>query len=310
MSDSLEKKLISSFAEAWGATAPALLGDATALGLLALREVKGDEVKSALAVAVTWSSAFAADVRGGLPGVIVCLFKGEDCEELERRAKQKAQPPADGKPRPGSRVLVSAVLAGAAGRLGEAGVSFDAVQFLDLSVDESKLAAVIGDAAWFGTCSLTLGADTTTQALLLYAPGSSLATLAPKAQSSAASSSSATASAASAGSQTPPAVSTSPGMARRAARRDEPRNIDRLLDVELEIIVRFGVTHVPLRELTRLGNGSMLELNRAVDEPVELLVNGRHLARGSVVVVDGYYGVRITEIGEVEDRPISLVKTD
>jgi flagellar motor switch protein FliN len=81
-----------------------------------------------------------------------------------------------------------------------------------------------------------------------------------------------------------------------------PRNIERLLEVELDVVVRFGVTNVPLRDVVRMGVGTMIELNRAVDEPVELLVNGRPLARGEVVVVDGYYGVRITEIGAVADR--------
>jgi flagellar motor switch protein FliN len=309
MLDSLAKKLISTFAESWGEAAPGLLDGASTLGLLALREVKGDEVKSALAVAVTWSSAFAVTCSGGLPGILVCLLKSEDCEELERRARQKAQGAADGKAKAGSRQLIGSVLTAAAGRLSGDGVSFGDVQFVDLSADESKLAAIIGDAAWFGTFALTLGTDTTTQALLLYAPGGSLGAVTPK-TSTATAAPQPTANV----SVTPnnsPQVSTSPSASRRApARRDEPRNIDRLLDVELEIIVRFGVTHIPLRELVRIGNGSMIELDRSVDEPVELLVNGRHLARGSVVVVDGYYGVRITEIGEAADRPISLVKGD
>jgi flagellar motor switch protein FliN/FliY len=91
--------------------------------------------------------------------------------------------------------------------------------------------------------------------------------------------------------------------------REEPaRNIERLLDVELEVVVRFGLTQLPLRELVRIGVGSMIELNRQVDEPVELLVNNRPLARGSVVVVDGYYGVCITEIGQPEERRLSLTK--
>ncbi|HKX27687.1 MAG TPA: flagellar motor switch protein FliN, partial [Blastocatellia bacterium] len=87
------------------------------------------------------------------------------------------------------------------------------------------------------------------------------------------------------------------------------RNIERLMEVELEIIVRFGSTSMPLRDVVRLGIGTMIELNRAVDEPVELLVNGRQLARGEVVVIDGYYGVRITEIGASSERPLSLIST-
>ncbi|HET6976317.1 MAG TPA: flagellar motor switch protein FliN [Pyrinomonadaceae bacterium] len=87
---------------------------------------------------------------------------------------------------------------------------------------------------------------------------------------------------------------------------ESPKNIERLLDVELQVIVRFGVTSIALRDVVRMGVGTMIELNRAVDEPVELLVNGRAFARGEVVVVDGYYGVRITEIGTVSDRAVSI----
>jgi len=87
------------------------------------------------------------------------------------------------------------------------------------------------------------------------------------------------------------------------------RNIDRLLDVEINVTVRFGKTEVPLRELVRFGVGSMIELNRSVDEPVDLLVNNYPFARGEVVVIDGYYGVRITEIGSEEERSQTLLSS-
>jgi flagellar motor switch protein FliN len=305
MSDAPEKKLIAAFTEAWGEAAPALLGDSSSLGLLSLREVQGEDLASALAVAVTWSAGFTSAGAGALPGVVVCLFKSEDCEEIERRAQQAA-PPADGKARPGSRALVAAALAATSVRLGAGAGGFGAVEELDLSADEGKLASVLGDAACFATCSLTLGAGRATQALVLYAPHGSLGANTPQAQAPSAARSAAFSSAASHSNSTLPPATTAPpaGGVDAAARRTAPHNIDRLLDVEMEIVVRFGLTHLPLRELVRLGSGSMIELNRAVDEPVELLVNGRHLARGSVVVVDGYYGVRITEIGEAEERPI------
>ena len=73
-------------------------------------------------------------------------------------------------------------------------------------------------------------------------------------------------------------------------------NIDRLMDVEMDVTVRFGLTEIPLHEVVNFGSGSMIELNRTVDEPVELLVNNFPFAKGEVVVVDGYYSVRITEI--------------
>lgn len=87
------------------------------------------------------------------------------------------------------------------------------------------------------------------------------------------------------------------------------KNIERLLDVEMNVTVRFGKTEMPLKEVVHFGVGSMLELNRSVDEPVELLVNNFPFARGEVVVIDGYYGVRVTEIGTPEERTQTLFPT-
>jgi flagellar motor switch protein FliN/FliY len=74
------------------------------------------------------------------------------------------------------------------------------------------------------------------------------------------------------------------------------RRLEAVLDVDLPLVVRFGVTSLPLRTLVGLGSGSMVDLNRAPDDPVELLVGERVIARGEVVVVGGQYGVRITEL--------------
>jgi flagellar motor switch protein FliN/FliY len=87
----------------------------------------------------------------------------------------------------------------------------------------------------------------------------------------------------------------------------EETNMDRLMDVEMNVTVRFGKTEVPLRDVVRFGVGSMIELNRTIDEPVELLVNNTPFALGEVVVVDGYYGVRVTEIGTPEERTQTLL---
>lgn len=76
--------------------------------------------------------------------------------------------------------------------------------------------------------------------------------------------------------------------------------LEKLRDVEMEVIVRFGFVEMPLRDVAALATGSMIELNRSVDEPVELLVNNRPFARGEVVVVDGYYSIRITEVTPAE----------
>lgn len=90
---------------------------------------------------------------------------------------------------------------------------------------------------------------------------------------------------------------------------DAGKNMERLLDVEINVTVRFGRTEMPLRDVVRFGVGSMIELNRTVDEPVELLANNFPFARGEVVVIDGYYGVRVTEIGSAAERSRTLLPT-
>ena len=79
-------------------------------------------------------------------------------------------------------------------------------------------------------------------------------------------------------------------------------NLALLMDVQLPVSIRFGETEMLLEDIVKLGVGSIIELNCGVDEPVELIVNGKSLARGEVVTVDGFYGVRITEITNVGER--------
>lgn len=79
-------------------------------------------------------------------------------------------------------------------------------------------------------------------------------------------------------------------------------NLDMLLDVELEAVLRFGQREMLLRDILGLRPGSVIELNRNISEPAELLVGGRVVARGDVVIVDGSYGLRITEIEHPRQR--------
>lgn len=81
-----------------------------------------------------------------------------------------------------------------------------------------------------------------------------------------------------------------------------PSQFDLLLDVELPVSVSFGRALVPLKEVLKLSSGSIVELNRAVTEPVEVIVNNCVIARGEVVVVEGNYGVRIQQIVSRQDR--------
>jgi flagellar motor switch protein FliN/FliY len=73
-------------------------------------------------------------------------------------------------------------------------------------------------------------------------------------------------------------------------------SLDLLLDVELEATIRFGGRQLPLREILSMAVGSVVELDKRIDEPAELLVAGRLIAKGEVVVVDGSFGVRVTEV--------------
>jgi flagellar motor switch protein FliN/FliY len=84
------------------------------------------------------------------------------------------------------------------------------------------------------------------------------------------------------------------------------RTMDLLLDVDLPISISFGKTQLPMKDVLKLTTGSIVELNRGVNDQVEVLVNQRLIARGEVVVVEGNYGVRILEIASRQERLRSL----
>jgi len=73
-------------------------------------------------------------------------------------------------------------------------------------------------------------------------------------------------------------------------------DLDRLHDVPVELAVEIGRTRMTIGETLALGPGAIVTLNRLAGEPVDLLVNGRPIARGEVVVVDEEFGLRITEV--------------
>lgn len=79
-------------------------------------------------------------------------------------------------------------------------------------------------------------------------------------------------------------------------------NLELVLDVELPLVVRFGRTVMSLKALSGLGPGSIVDMGRSPDEPVELLVSDKVIAYGEVVIVDGSYGLRITDLVSRSDR--------
>lgn len=95
---------------------------------------------------------------------------------------------------------------------------------------------------------------------------------------------------------------------------DNPRhntskeNIDLILDVPLQISVELGKVKKLVREILELSQGSIVELDKMAGEPVDILVNGKMIAKGEVVVIEDSFGVRITEILSPEKRVLRLGK--
>ena len=80
------------------------------------------------------------------------------------------------------------------------------------------------------------------------------------------------------------------------------KNINLIMDVPLQITVELGRTHKKIREILEFGTGSIVELDKLAGEPVDILVNGKHIAKGEVVVIDESFGVRITDIADPSKR--------
>ncbi|MBQ0720145.1 MAG: flagellar motor switch protein FliN [Gammaproteobacteria bacterium] len=83
---------------------------------------------------------------------------------------------------------------------------------------------------------------------------------------------------------------------------DQDINLDVILDVPITISVEIGRTQVPIRDLLRYSQGSVVELDRLVSEPLDVLVNNTLIAHGEVVVVDDQFGIRLTDVISPSER--------
>ncbi len=90
------------------------------------------------------------------------------------------------------------------------------------------------------------------------------------------------------------------------AKGDGKRNLDLLLDVDIPVSVEVGRTQMSLEKVLELVPGSVIALDKKAEEPVDLRVNGKLVARGEVVLVDDCYGLRITQIIDAQGRIESL----
>jgi len=103
-----------------------------------------------------------------------------------------------------------------------------------------------------------------------------------------------------------PAAERTVETAAAAQQAKTPSNLEMVLDIRLAATARLGRVEMPIGDILNLGPGSIIDVGRLVDEPVELLVNNKLIARGDVVVVDEKFGLRITEIISPKERIESL----
>ena len=95
--------------------------------------------------------------------------------------------------------------------------------------------------------------------------------------------------------QASPSASQSPPSS-PATNESSASNYDLLMNVDLELTLRFGEREMLLRDILELGAGAVIELDREVEDPADLLLDGRLIARGEVVIIDGNFGLRVTEV--------------
>ena len=89
-------------------------------------------------------------------------------------------------------------------------------------------------------------------------------------------------------------------------RSEELRKLDLVLDIPLTVTVELGRSKMLINDLLQLGRGSVIELQKLVGEPLEVLINDKLVARGEVVVVNDKFGVRLTDIVSPMERVQTL----
>ncbi len=82
----------------------------------------------------------------------------------------------------------------------------------------------------------------------------------------------------------------------------QKENIGIIMDVPLEITVELGRTSKTIKEILEFSPGTVVELDKLAGEPIDILVNGKNIAKGEVVVIDENFGIRLTDIVSVENR--------
>jgi flagellar motor switch protein FliN/FliY len=102
------------------------------------------------------------------------------------------------------------------------------------------------------------------------------------------------------------AVPVTDNTAAQAVASAQAGKLDVVLDLDLPLVVRFGRTQMTLRALSQIGPGSIIDMERSPDEPVQMLIGDQVIAVGEVVVVAGHYGVRVIDLVSAADRVRAL----
>ncbi len=101
--------------------------------------------------------------------------------------------------------------------------------------------------------------------------------------------------------QMPQLGATAPGEGR-------DRKMDLLLDLQLPVSIELGRTNMLIRDIVELQRGSVVEFEKLASEPVDILINGKKMAEGEVVVIEKHFGIRITSLVDAGERVRGLGK--
>lgn len=85
-------------------------------------------------------------------------------------------------------------------------------------------------------------------------------------------------------------------------KKEYARDIDFLMDIPVKVVVELGKASVELGELLRMGMGSVLELEKPSDEPLDVHINGKLIGRGEVIVINNRFGIKLTEVAPASER--------
>jgi len=89
---------------------------------------------------------------------------------------------------------------------------------------------------------------------------------------------------------------------------DREKKMELLLDLTLPVAIELGRTNLMISEILNLKRGSIVEFEKLASEPVDILINGKKMAEGEVVVIEKHFGIRITNLAEATDRIKGLGK--